>query len=229
MAHPEIHRSHRIGWLRAAVLGANDGIVSTASLVVGVAAAGADRGAILIAGMAGLVAGSMSMAAGEYVSVSSQADTEAADLDRERRELATEPEAELEELAGIYRGRGVDAPTARKVAEQLTAADALATHAREELGISAMTTARPVQAAVTSAITFSIGAALPLLVAAMFGESLRVLMVGGTSLVFLTALGLVGARAGGAPVWKAAARVTFWGALAMVVTAAIGKAFGAVV
>ena len=169
------------------------------------------------------------MAAGEYVSVSSQADTEAADLARERRELATEPEAELEELAGIYRGRGVDAPTARKVAEQLTAADALATHAREELGISAMTTARPVQAAVTSAITFSIGAALPLLVAAIFGESLRVLMVGGTSLVFLTALGLVGARAGGAPVWKAAARVTFWGALAMVVTAAIGKAFGAVV
>ena len=229
MAHPEIHRSHRIGWLRAAVLGANDGIVSTASLVVGVAAAGADRGAILIAGMAGLVAGSMSMAAGEYVSVSSQADTEAADLDRERRELATEPEAELEELAGIYRGRGVDAPTARKVAEQLTAADALGTHAREELGISAMTTARPVQAAVTSAITFSIGAALPLLVAAIFGESLRVVMVGGTSLVFLTALGLVGARAGGAPVWKAAARVTFWGALAMVVTAAIGKAFGAVV
>ena len=229
MAHSEIHRSHRIGWLRAAVLGANDGIVSTASLVVGVAAAGADRGAILIAGMAGLVAGSMSMAAGEYVSVSSQADTEAADLARERRELATEPEAELEELAGIYRGRGVDAPTARKVAEQLTAADALATHAREELGISAMTTARPVQAAVTSAITFSIGAALPLLVAAMFGESLRVLMVGGTSLVFLTALGLVGARAGGAPVWKAAARVTFWGALAMLVTAAIGKAFGAVV
>jgi VIT1/CCC1 family predicted Fe2+/Mn2+ transporter len=229
VAHPEIHRSHRIGWLRAAVLGANDGIVSTASLVVGVAAAGADRGAILIAGMAGLVAGSMSMAAGEYVSVSSQADTEAADLARERRELATEPEAELEELAGIYRGRGVDAPTARKVAEQLTAADALGTHAREELGISALTTARPVQAAVTSAITFSIGAALPLLVAAIFGESLRVVMVGGTSLVFLTALGLVGARAGGAPVWKAAARVTFWGALAMVVTAAIGKAFGAVV
>jgi len=229
VAHPEIHRSHRIGWLRAAVLGANDGIVSTASLVVGVAAAGANRGAILIAGMAGLVAGSMSMAAGEYVSVSSQADTEAADLARERRELATEPEAELEELAGIYRGRGVDASTARKVAEQLTAADALATHAREELGISAMTTARPVQAAVTSAITFSIGAALPLLVAAIFGESLRVLMVGGTSLFFLVALGLVGARAGGAPVWKAAARVTFWGALAMLVTAAIGKAFGAVV
>jgi vacuolar iron transporter family protein len=229
VAHPEIHRSHRIGWLRAAVLGANDGIVSTASLVVGVAAAGADRGAILIAGMAGLVAGSMSMAAGEYVSVSSQADTEAADLARERRELATEPEAELEELAGIYRGRGVDAPTARKVAEQLTAADALGTHAREELGISAMTTARPVQAAVTSAITFSIGAALPLLVAAIFGESLRVIMVGITSLFFLVALGLVGARAGGAPVWKAAARVTFWGALAMVVTAAIGKAFGAVV
>ena len=229
MAHPEIHRSHRIGWLRAAVLGANDGIVSTASLVVGVAAAGANRGAILIAGMAGLVAGSMSMAAGEYVSVSSQADTEAADLARERRELATEPEAELEELAGIYRGRGVDASTARKVAEQLTAADALATHAREELGISAMTTARPVQAAVTSAVTFSIGAALPLLVAAIFGESLRVLMVGGTSLFFLVALGLVGARAGGAPVWKAAARVTFWGALAMLVTAAIGKAFGAVV
>lgn len=229
MAHPEIYRSHRIGWLRAAVLGANDGILSTASLVVGVAAAGADRGAILIAGMAGLVAGSMSMAAGEYVSVSSQADTEAADLARERRELATEPEAELEELAGIYRGRGVDAPTARKVAEQLTAADALAAHAREELGISAMTTARPVQAAVTSAITFSIGAGLPLLVAAIFGESLRVVMVGGTSLVFLTALGLVGARVGGAPVWKAAARVTFWGALAMLVTAAIGKAFGAAV
>jgi VIT1/CCC1 family predicted Fe2+/Mn2+ transporter len=229
VAHPEIHRSHRIGWLRAAVLGANDGIVSTASLVVGVAAAGADRGAILIAGMAGLVAGSMSMAAGEYVSVSSQADTEAADLDRERRELATEPEAELEELAGIYRGRGVDAPTARKVAEQLTAADALGTHAREELGISAMTTARPVQAAVTSAITFSVGAALPLLVAALFGASLRVIMVGITSLFFLVALGLVGARAGGAPVWKAAARVTFWGALAMVITAAIGKAFGAVV
>jgi VIT1/CCC1 family predicted Fe2+/Mn2+ transporter len=215
MADPEIHRTHRVGWLRAAVLGANDGIVSTASLVIGVAAAGANRAAILIAGMAGLVAGAMSMAAGEYVSVSSQADTEAADLARERSELAADPAGELDELTGILEGRGVEPGLAREVARQLTAADALGAHAREELAITE--------------ITFTVGAALPLMVAAVFGASIRVWMVGVTSLVFLTGLGVVGARAGGAPLGRAAIRVAFWGTLAMVVTALIGKAFGAVV
>lgn len=229
MTQPEIHRTHRIGWIRAAVLGANDGIVSTASLVVGVAASGADRAAVLVAGMAGLVAGAMSMAAGEYVSVSSQADTEGADLARERSELATDPDAELAELALIFERRGLDAGLAREVARELTAVDALGVHAREELGISEITSARPVQAALTSAATFAVGAALPLLVAALFGGSLRVWMVGITSMLFLAGLGLVGARVGGAPMWRAAARVTFWGAVAMLVTAAIGKAFGAVV
>jgi vacuolar iron transporter family protein len=229
MTQPEIHRTHRIGWIRAAVLGANDGIVSTASLVVGVAASGADRAAVLIAGMAGLVAGAMSMAAGEYVSVSSQADTEGADLARERSELAADPDAELAELALIFEHRGLDAGLAREVARELTAVDALGVHAREELGISDITSARPVQAAFTSAATFAVGAALPLLVAALFGGSLRVWMVGITSMLFLAGLGLVGARVGGAPMWRAAARVTFWGVIAMLVTAAIGKAFGAVV
>jgi len=229
MQKPEVQRTQRIGWLRAAVLGADDGIVSTASLVVGVAASGADRGAILVAGMAGLVGGAMSMAAGEYVSVGSQADTERAAMAVEREELASDPEAELAELAGIFEGRGLDAGLARDAARQLTAFDALGAHAREELGISAMTAARPVQAALTSAGTFTLGAALPLVVAAGFGSSVRVWMVGITSLVFLAGLGVVGARVGGAPMGKAAVRVTFWGALAMVVTAAIGKVFGAVV
>jgi VIT1/CCC1 family predicted Fe2+/Mn2+ transporter len=203
--------------------------VSTASLVVGVAAAGADRAAILIAGMAGLVGGAMSMAAGEFVSVSSQADTEQAAMAVEREELRTEPGEELAELAGLFQARGVDAKVAQEVAKQLTAKDALGAHAREELGISEMTSARPVQAAVISAAAFTIGAALPLFVAAVFAGSLRVWMVGISALVFLAVLGIVGARIGGAPVGKAAIRVTFWGALAMVVTAAIGKAFGAVV
>ena len=229
MQKPEVQRTQRIGWLRAAVLGADDGIVSTASLVVGVAASGADRGAILVAGMAGLVGGAMSMAAGEYVSVGSQADTERAAMAVEREELASDPEAELVELAGMFEGRGLDAGLARDVARQLTASDALGAHAREELGISAMTAARPVQAALTSAGTFTLGAALPLVVAAGFGSLVRVWMVGITSLVFLAGLGVVGARVGGAPMGKAAVRVTFWGALAMVVTAAIGKVFGAVV
>lgn len=228
-AHGPVHRTHRIGWLRAAVLGANDGIVSTASLLVGVAASGADRSAILVAGMAGLVAGAMSMAAGEYVSVSSQADTEAADLARERGELAADPRAELDELAGIYVARGLDPELARRVATELTAGDALGVHAREELGISEITAARPVQAALTSAATFIAGAALPLVVAAVFGSSVRVAMIGVTSLLFLAALGVVGARAGGAPPVRAAVRVTFWGALAMVITALIGMLFGAVV
>jgi len=226
---PESHRTHRVGWLRAAVLGANDGIVSTASLVIGVAASGADRAAILLAGMAGLAAGAMSMAAGEYVSVSSQADTESADLDRERAELAADPAGELDELTGMFVERGVTPETARDVARQLTAQDALAAHAREELGITEITAARPVQAAFTSAATFTVGAALPLITAALAGASARVWVIAGTSLVFLASLGIVGAKTGGAPLGKAALRVTFWGALAMAVTAAIGKAFGAIV
>jgi len=229
MKHIEVQRTDRIGWLRAAVLGADDGIVSTASLVVGVAASGANRAAILIAGMAGLVGGAMSMAAGEFVSVSSQADTERAALTMEQAELRTEPQAELAELAGLFQARGVDAKVAREVAKQLTARDAVGAHAREELGISEMTSARPVQAAVTSALAFTLGAALPLLVAAIFSGSVRVWAVGSSALAFLAALGVVGARLGGAPVGKAAARVTFWGALAMIVTAVIGRAFGAVV
>lgn len=229
MVHKEVHRTHRIGWLRAAVLGANDGIVSTASLIIGVAASGASRSEVLVAGMAGLVAGAMSMAAGEYVSVSSQADTEAADIERERTELSDEPERELDELSSMYEARGLDADLARRVAEGLTAHDALGTHAREELGISDTMAARPVQAAITSAATFAVGAALPLLAAALAAGTAQIALVAITALVFLAALGAVGARAGGAPMVAAAVRVTFWGALAMVVTALIGSAFGAVV
>ena len=227
--HREEHRTERIGWLRAAVLGANDGIVSTASLVVGVAAASTGRNEVLIAGVAGLVAGAMSMAAGEYVSVSSQEDTEKADLTRERTELATEPKDELDELTGIYVQRGLDATLARQVAEQLTAKDALGTHARDELGISEITTARPVQAALASAATFAVGAALPMLVVLLAPVETLIYTVSITSLVFLAGLGMLAARAGGAPMLKAALRVTFWGALAMLLTALIGKLFGTVV
>jgi VIT1/CCC1 family predicted Fe2+/Mn2+ transporter len=227
--HREEHRTARIGWLRAAVLGANDGIVSTASLVVGVAAASTSRSDVLVAGVAGLVAGAMSMAAGEYVSVSSQADTEQADLTRERTELATMPESELNELTGIYVERGLDLALARQVAEQLMAKDALAAHTRDELGISEITTARPVQAALASAATFAVGAALPLLVVLLAPDAGLIYTVSITSLVFLALLGILAARAGGAPVLKAALRVTFWGALAMALTAAVGALFGAVV
>ena len=228
-AHTETHLVQRIGWLRAAVLGANDGIVSTASLVAGVAASGAGRNAVLVAGVAGLVAGAMSMAAGEYVSVSSQADTEAADLARERAELAADPTAELEELAGIYVQRGLDQDLARRVAEGLMARDALAAHARDELGISEAMTARPVQAALTSALTFTAGAAAPLLIAMIAPAAQLILIVSTASLVFLAALGALGAQAGGAGLWNATARVTFWGALAMAVTAGIGRALGAAI
>jgi len=227
--HSESHLIARIGWLRAAVLGANDGIVSTASLVVGVAASGAGHGAILVAGGAGLVAGAMSMAAGEYVSVSSQADTEAADLARERAELAGDPESEHTELAGIYVKRGLSADLARQVATELMAHDALGAHARDELGISEHTTARPIQAALTSAATFTVGAAAPLLTAMLVPASSLVIVVSAASLLFLAVLGALGARAGGAGVWKATFRVTFWGALAMAVTAGIGAALGTAV
>ena len=226
-AHPERHSTSRIGWLRAAVLGANDGIVSTASLILGVAAAGAQREAILTAGAAGLVAGAMSMAAGEYVSVSSQADAEGADLNRERAELATEPEAEHEELTRIYVRRGLDRGTAESAARQLMAKDALGSHAHDELGILEMTAARPIQAAVTSAATFTFGAALPLLIVFLVPMRLLVPIEAGASLIFLALLGAVGAMTGGAPVWRAAARVTFWGALAMALTAGIGHLVGA--
>lgn len=226
MAHAERHRTQRIGWLRAAVLGANDGIVSTASLIIGVAAADASRGSVVIAGVAGLVAGAMSMAAGEYVSVSSQADTERADLVREREELATEGEAELRELAGIYIDRGLDAALAQKVAEQLTAHDALGSHARDELGISTVHAARPVQAAFASAATFSVGAGMPLVTALIVPERAIVIVVAATSLVFLAILGGLSAHTGGASVVRGAARVTFWGALAMALTAGIGMLFG---
>lgn len=226
MRHIEKHRTHRIGWLRAAVLGANDGIVSTASLVLGVAAAGASSKSILIAGVAGLVAGAMSMAAGEYVSVSSQADTERADLDRERKELAADPEHEHAEMAAIYVERGLDAGLASNVATQLMAHDALGAHARDELGISETLTARPVQAALASAGTFSVGAALPLLIVLWVPVSARMWTVSGSSLLFLALLGSLSARAGGASVITAAARVTFWGALAMALTAGVGALFG---
>jgi VIT1/CCC1 family predicted Fe2+/Mn2+ transporter len=225
--HTERHLVARIGWLRAAVLGANDGIVSTASLIVGVASApGARPAEVLIAGVAGLVAGAMSMAAGEYVSVSSQADTEAADLTRERGELAKDAGAEHAELAGIYQARGLDAATAAEVARQLMAKDALGAHARDELGISEVMTARPIQAALTSAATFSAGAAAPLLITALVPAALLAPAVSAGSLVFLAVLGAIGARAGGAGVLKAAARVTFWGALAMAATAGIGRLVG---
>jgi VIT1/CCC1 family predicted Fe2+/Mn2+ transporter len=216
----------RIGWLRAAVLGANDGIISTASLITGVAAASAHRSDVLVAGIAALVAGAMSMASGEYVSVSSQADTEAADLKRETAELAAQPGFELQELTQIYMKRGVERGLARQVAEQLMARDALEAHARDELGISEMTAARPVQAALTSAITFSIGAAAPLIVAALSPADLIVPCTAGASLLVLALLGAIGAQAGGADKWKAIARVTFWGALAMAVTAGVGLLVG---
>ena len=227
--HTESHRVSRIGWLRAAVLGANDGIVSTASLIVGVAAAAAKPGDILIAGVAGLVAGAMSMAAGEYVSVSSQSDTEHADLARERKELSEDGEAEREELAQIYVKRGVDHALAVKVADQLMAKDALGAHARDELGISEISTARPVQAALTSAATFAVGAAMPLLMVLVSPADKLVPLVSVASLAFLALLGAIGAKAGGADVVRATARVTFWGALAMGLTAGIGALFGTVV
>ncbi|MER2268287.1 VIT1/CCC1 transporter family protein [Methylobacterium oxalidis] len=224
--HAERHLIDRVGWLRAAVLGANDGLVSTASLIVGVAASAAGTGEVLVAGCAGLVAGAMSMAAGEYVSVSSQADTERADLARERRELADDPAAEREELARIYVVRGLDHALALQVADQLMAKDALGAHARDELGISEVTTARPVQAALTSAATFSAGGVLPLLVAVVSPAHLAVFAVSVASLVFLAVLGTLSAKAGGAAIVRATARVACWGALAMAVTAGIGSLVG---
>ncbi|ODT62507.1 MAG: hypothetical protein ABS77_06595 [Phenylobacterium sp. SCN 69-14] len=227
--HQEIHFVERIGWLRAAVLGANDGIVSTASLIVGVAAAAQGRSDILVAGVAALVAGAMSMAAGEYVSVSSQRDTETAELSRERAELATQPEFEREELAAIYVARGLTADLACQVAEQLMAKDALGAHARDELGITAATTAKPIQAALTSALTFSAGAALPLAAAMLAPLALVTPVVFAASIAYLGALGALGAWVGKAPMAKAVARVLVWGAAAMAVTAAVGKAFGVAV
>lgn len=224
--HTETHVMHRIGWLRAAVLGANDGIVSTSSLVVGVAAAGSDKPEVLVAGLAGLVAGAMSMAAGEYVSVSSQADAERADIARETRELAETPDAELEELTGIYMARGLDRGLAEQVAAQLTQHNALAAHARDELGISETVSAQPVQAAVVSAATFAAGAVVPLGVAALAPAGLTLPLVAGFTLAGLAALGALGAVAGAAGLVRGAARVTFWGALAMAATAAVGAVFG---
>ena len=229
MRHTERHRSDRIGWLRAAVLGANDGIVSTASLVVGVTAAGTPRSQVIVAGIAGLVAGAMSMAAGEYVSVRSQSDTEEADLSRERQELANEDKSERAELAGIYVARGLEPELARQVADQLMAHDALGAHARDELGISDLQRARPVQAAVTSAATFSVGAGLPLLVTLLAPASLMAIAVTAMSLAFLAFLGWLAARAGGAPGAVGALRVAVWGALAMALTYGVGALFGAVV
>ncbi|MFV0664559.1 VIT1/CCC1 transporter family protein [Denitromonas sp.] len=225
---PEVHRSHRAGWLRAAVLGANDGIVSTASLMLGVAAADAGRSALLISGIAALVAGAMSMAAGEYVSVSSQADTEQADLRRERAELDAHPIYEHQELSAIYVKRGLSPELADQVARQLMAHDALGAHARDELGITDTLSANPIQAALTSAATFAVGAALPLAAAVLSPAVWLVPVVSGTSLVVLTTLGALAAQAGGAPVPRAAARVAFWGALAMGLTAGVGHLFGTV-
>ncbi|MPT22883.1 VIT1/CCC1 transporter family protein [Ancylobacter polymorphus] len=227
--HAENHYVDRAGWLRAAVLGANDGILSTASLIVGVAAANAERDAVLLAGIAGLVAGAMSMAAGEYVSVSSQSDTERADLARETAELAADPAGEEEELAQIYVGRGLDPALARQVARQLMAKDALEAHARDELGMNEITAARPVQAALASAASFAAGAALPLATALLMPLSGLPLTVSGAALAFLALLGVAGAKAGGADPVKAALRVTFWGALAMAATAAIGAVSGTMV
>jgi VIT1/CCC1 family predicted Fe2+/Mn2+ transporter len=224
--HREGHQVQRIGWLRAAVLGANDGIVSTASLIVGVAAAAATKSDVLLAGIAGLVAGAMSMAAGEYVSVSSQSDTEQADLKRETAELHANPAAEEDELAGIYVARGLDKHLAQQVARALTEKDALAAHARDELGISEITTARPIQAAFASALTFSVGAALPLLVVVFSPAPVLVTAVALSSLVYLAVLGGIGAKIGGANIVTATIRVTFWGALAMAVTAGIGVLIG---
>lgn len=227
MRHPETHRTQRVGWLRAAVLGANDGIVSTASLVLGVAAAEATRGGILTAGVAGLVAGAMSMAAGEYVSVSSQKDTEEADVRREIGELEQDPKYEHNELAEIYIERGVDEETAKRVAAQLMAHDAIGAHARDELGLSEMSTARPIQAALASAGAFGIGAAMPLLVAALASTAIIIPVVAITSLGFLAVLGALAARAGGARSLVGAARVTVWGALAMGLTTTVGHLVGA--
>jgi VIT1/CCC1 family predicted Fe2+/Mn2+ transporter len=225
--HRERHRTDRIGWLRAAVLGANDGIVSTASLVLGVAAANATHGNVMIAGIAGLVAGAMSMAAGEYVSVRSQADSELAAIDLERAELAADDQGERRELTAIYVGRGLDPGLAKQVAEQLMAHDALGAHARDELGISETLSARPIQAALTSAVSFAVGAAMPLLAVALVSGRSLLPVVSGTSLVFLAILGGLAARVGGANVKVGAMRVTFWGALAMALTAGVGALFGA--
>jgi len=227
--HTERHRTDRIGWLRASVLGANDGIVSTASLVVGVAAANASHGNILVTGVAGLVAGAMSMAAGEYVSVHSQADTEQADLSRERAELEKDPAAERRELTAIYVGRGLTPELAEQVAEQLMAHDAIGAHARDELGVSEALSARPVQAALASAASFAVGAALPLAVTVLAPEQSLIVWVSATSLAFLAGLGVVAARVGGAGVLVGAWRVTFWGALAMAITAGVGALFGAAI
>ena len=226
--HRERHRTDRIGWLRAAVLGANDGIVSTASLVLGVAAAGATHGSVMVAGIAGVVAGAMSMAAGEYVSVRSQADSEQAALDLERAELAADEQGERRELTAIYVGRGVDPALAKQVTEQLMAHDALGAHARDELGISETLRARPIQAAFTSAASFAVGGVMPLLAVAIVPAPALIAVVSGISLLFLAILGGVAARAGGASVTVGAMRVTFWGALAMALTAVVGTLFGAV-
>lgn len=228
MPHPEKHRTHRIGWLRAAVMGANDGIVSTSSLLVGVATAEVGRTGILVAGLAGLVAGAMSMAAGEYVSVSTQSDTERADLEREREEIASNYDFELSELAAIYEDRGLEPPLARQVAEQLMIKNAVASHARDELGITSTSTARPVQAALTSAATFTVGAIIPLLSAVIAPPPLIVPVVSGTSLICLAFLGGSAARAAGAPVGVSILRVVFWGALAMGITAAVGAVFNVI-
>jgi VIT1/CCC1 family predicted Fe2+/Mn2+ transporter len=228
MTHQQVHRSHRVGWLRAAVLGANDGIVSTASLIIGVAAAGTTQAGILIAGAAGLVAGAMSMAAGEYVSVSSQSDTESADLAVEKKSLEENGEFETDELAGIYMGRGVESALARKVAEQLMVHDALGAHARDEIGISESVAAQPVQAAFSSAGTFTLGAALPLMIAWAIPATLLIPAVAVASLVFLAALGAIAASVGGARMAIGATRVTFWGALAMALTAGVGRLFGVI-
>jgi VIT1/CCC1 family predicted Fe2+/Mn2+ transporter len=227
--HIETHLVERIGWLRAAVLGANDGIISTASLILGVAAAAAGKSDIMLAGVAGLVAGAMSMAAGEYVSVSSQSDTEQADLEKERRELVEDPKFEKEELAQIYVARGVDVELAREVAQQLMAKDALGAHARDELGMSEITAARPIQAALTSAATFSVGAAAPLVLVLLSPSELSIPIVAAGSLLFLAVLGFLGAKTGGAAVLRPIVRITFWGALAMAVTASIGAIVGTVV
>lgn len=224
--HTETHRMERIGWLRAAVLGANDGILSTSSLIIGVASASVAPKEILIAGVAGIVAGAMSMAAGEYVSVSSQSDTELADLNRERRELANDPEAELNELTKIYAKRGLDEALARQVAAQLMKKDALGAHARDELGISEITSAHPIQAAFASAGTFTLGAIWPLMTALVFPASILIPAVSVSSLLFLGLLGVVGAKAGGANVFKATVRVMFWGVFAMAISAGIGMIFG---
>lgn len=229
MSHHELHRMNRVGWLRAAVLGANDGIVSTASLIVGVAAAGTAHDSILLAGVAGLVAGAMSMAAGEYVSVSSQSDTEKADLALEKKSLEENEELEKEELAIIYQGRGLDPELAMQVAEQLMAHDALGAHARDEIGISEIVAARPVQAAFSSAGTFALGAALPLLVAWAIPGGQLILSVAGFSLIFLSMLGGIAAKAGGAKITVGAIRVTFWGAIAMALTAGVGHLFEVIV